>query len=74
MAKKREGPTYVTMGIEKEMLLRMQRPLKKELHHLYRKIYKDLPAPPFGTFIAFCASLGMDVARERYLSKDTEKK
>lgn len=69
MEKKRENPTYVTMGIEKEMLLRLDRPLKSELRHLYKLVYRGLPAPGFGQFVSFCAYLGMDVVRDRYLEK-----
>ena len=69
--KKREGPTWMNMGIEKEMILRLQKPLKKELNHLYKQVYRGLPARPSDTSSHFCASLGMDVIRDKYLPSST---
>lgn len=64
---KRDSPSYVSMGIEKEFLLRMSRPLKSELKVLHHEFSKALPESSLGQFIAFCASLGMDVIRDKYL-------
>jgi hypothetical protein len=65
--RQRESPTYVPMGIEKDMLVRIDRPLKSELKHLMKLLYKGLPPPSFGQFICFCMSVGMDAVRDKYL-------
>lgn len=63
---KRESPTYLPMGIDEQMLVRMQRPLRREFEQLYDDVYGALPRPGLGAFITYLATEGADVIRRRY--------
>ncbi|HWP40950.1 MAG TPA: hypothetical protein VNL70_08490 [Tepidisphaeraceae bacterium] len=59
--RKRESPTYVKPGIEREMQLRVGRPIRADLEHVHRLISRQLEHPPsLGVFIAVAASVGAD--------------
>jgi len=62
----RESPTYLPMGIDEQMLVRMQRPLRREFEQLYDDVYGALPRPGLGAFITWLATEGADVVRRRY--------
>ena len=57
---KRESPTYVRMGIDGEMLVRMQSPIKQRAEKVYEKLYEGVPGPGMGQFIGFLISGGLD--------------
>lgn len=70
----RPSPTYVNMGLDGEMLLRLERPVRQELEKLYEDVYRELdvpgrdaPRPGLGKFIGFAAALGADEIRKRHL-------
>lgn len=72
----RPSPTYVNMGLDGEMLLRLDAPVRQELEKLYDEVYKALdapgreaPRPGLGKFIGFAAALGGDEIRRKYLER-----
>jgi len=78
-AKPRESPTYVNLGLDGELLLRMDQPIRQELETLYDQIYGALdagppdaprhaPRPGLGKFIGFAAAVGADEIRKRHLA------
>lgn len=59
--KKREGPVYINMGTDKEILQRLEQPLRKRAKTKFQQIYPaGVPSPSFGKFLGFCISLGLD--------------
>lgn len=63
---KRESPTYVNLGLDKEILVRLERPLKQEAEKLYEAVYRTLPKAGMGRFLGFAVSLGIDQIRREY--------
>lgn len=64
-AKRREMPTYLPMGIDGAIYMRMRRPLRQQFERLYDEVYGDLPRPGLGAFITYLAAEGADVVRKR---------
>lgn len=63
------------MGLDGEMLLRLDRPVRQELEKLYEQVYagldapdREAPRPGLGKFIGFAAALGGDEIRRRHLN------
>jgi hypothetical protein len=62
----RESPTYIPMGMEREVLLRLPRSLKAELRHLQKLIRTRLDLSlKLGPFITTCAIVGVEAELAR---------
>ncbi len=66
----RPSPVRFSPGIEPNYLLRVPGTLRRDLEHAHKQMCRRMrPAPSAARFMAFCASLGLDVIRHRLLGK-----
>jgi hypothetical protein len=63
---KRESPTEVSMGVDKEMLIRLGQPLRKQGEQLYEDVYGELPGPGLNKLLGLAMSFGYEEIRRRY--------
>ena len=60
------SPERMNLGLDGEMRVRLEEPVRQQARALYDRIYHGVPAPPFNKFIGFCFALGVDLLGARY--------